>query len=67
MSSVNSALDETIANRDCQEVYGSGEWEHCCVSMEICLRGGKMATYTGNYFLDIHPSHFKLAQTTSVL
>lgn len=67
MSSVNSALDETRANRDCQEVYGSGEWEHCCVSMEICLRGGKMATYTGNYFLDIHPSHFKLAQRTSVL
>lgn len=34
MSSVNSALDETRANRDCQEVYDSGEWEHCCVSME---------------------------------
>lgn len=29
--------------------------------------GEKMATYPGNYFLDIHPSHFKLAKESSRL
>lgn len=37
----------------------------------LCFHGdmsekGKMAAYPGNYFFDIHPSHFKLAKESSL-
>lgn len=51
----------------CQEVYGPGEWGHCLrVAREMCLWREKMAAYTGNDFLDIHPSRFTFGKQPSV-
>lgn len=62
MSSVNSALDETRANHDCQEVYGSGEWEHCCVSMEISVRRGKNGYISWKLLLRYSSQSFQIGQ-----
>lgn len=46
---MNQELDVTAKKLTVQ-----GEWGHCLqVAMEMCLRREKMATYTGNDFLDI--------------
>lgn len=65
--SVGVAQDETSAKRHCQEVYGPGEWGHCLhVAREMCLGREKMAAYTGNDFLDIHPSRLTFGRRLSV-
>lgn len=62
MSSVNSALDETRWNNGCQEVYGSGEWEHCCFSMEICPRRGKNGYISWKLRLRYSSQSFQIGQ-----
>lgn len=65
--SVGAAQDETRAKRHCQEVYGPGVWGHCLhVAREMCLRREKMAAYTGNDSLDIHPGRFTFGRRPSV-
>lgn len=65
--SVGAAQDETRAKRHCQEVYGPGVWGHCLhVAREMCLRREKMAAYTGNDSLDIHPGRFAFGRRPSV-